>query len=316
MKIPILLVTKDRPTLLEKVLQRVIKYTDWNSFDLWILDNYSTDANKKIINMFKYMYPFINIYSTTFNQLAVIQNEIIGKLKADYYIKIDDDILVTENWTDAFVGVYERNHNKMSFGSVTIPINGFGWVPFLRIMNLTGEFKARFPGMELNQACMDVPVYKEKEVNEFIWENCLNLDNTAATFNNNQHGKFEDLLCPHRYSIGAIIFSHKFWEDMGGWYVQQDFSKILKKQALYQKVALFIKKHRKAGANDKKFMLIADILSEAHQGELGFEEREVFKYSQDNGLIIPVTTQGLVFHFSFGPVDQYLMNRIYSRIQF
>ena len=132
----------------------------------------------------------------------------------------------------------------------------------------------------------------------------------------NQHGQFKDLICPHRYSIGAIVFSHKFWEEMGGWYVQKDFNKILKKQALYKKLASYIKKMRKPGANDKKFTMIADILSEAHQGELGFEEREVFKYSQEKGLIIPVTTQGIVFHFSFGPVDQYLMNRVYTRIKF
>jgi hypothetical protein len=315
-KIPILLLTKDRPTLLEKVLARVIKYTDWEKFDLWVLDNYSTDANKKIINMFKYMYPFINIYSTSYNQLAAIQNGVIKMLKADFYIKIDDDILVTENWTDAFVGVFERNHQKMSFGSVTIPINGFGWVPFLEIMGLTEEFKKQFPGLLLNQACMDVPVYKEKEVNAFIWDNCLDLDATAQEFLSRQNGEFQDLICPHRYSIGAIVFSHKFWESMGGWFVQLNFNKILQKQASYKKVAAFITRHRRPGHNDKKFFAIADIMSEAHQGELGFEEREVFNYSQEKGLIIPVTTQNLVYHFSFGPVDQYLMNTVYNKIKF
>ncbi|GAB2700832.1 hypothetical protein GCM10027037_27200 [Mucilaginibacter koreensis] len=315
-KIPILLITKDRPTLLEKVLMRLMKYTDWSKFDLWILDNYSTDANRKIINMYKYMYPFINVYATTYNQLAVIQNEVIGKLKADFYIKIDDDILVTENWTDAFVGVYERNHNNMSFGSVTIPINGFGWVPFMEIMNLTEEFKARFPNTPLKQECMDVAVYQDKEVNEFLWNHCLDLDKTAETFIKNQNGQFQDLICPHRYSIGAIVFSHKFWEDMGGWFVQGDFQHVLKKQARLQKIAAFIKRNRPPRHNDNKFALIADILSEAHQGQLGFEEREVFNYSQQKGMIIPVTTQGVVFHFSFGPVDQYLMNRVYTKIKF
>ncbi len=315
-RIPILLITKDRPTLLEKVLIRLIKYTDWEKFDLWILDNYSTDANRKIINMFKYRYPFINIYATSFNQLAVIQNQVIEKLKADFYIKIDDDILVTENWTDAFVGVYERHHQTMSFGSVTIPINGFGWVPFMEIMGIIPEFKSRFPQIPIQQDCMDVAIYKEKEVNEFIWEHCLDLDDTARTFIANQNGTYQDLICPHRYSIGAIVFSHKFWEEMGGWYVQANFNTILKKQAFYQKIAGYITRYRKAGPADKKYGTIADILSDAYQGELGFEEREVFKYSQEKGLTIPVTTQGIVFHFSFGPVDQYLMNRVYGRIKF
>jgi len=315
-KIPILLITKDRPTLLEKVLLRLMKFTNWDEFDLWILDNYSTEANRKIINMFKYKYPFINIYATSYNQLAQIQNEVIKKLKADFYIKIDDDILVTENWTDAFVGVYERNYRTMSFGSVTIPINGFGWVPFMEIMGITNDFKTQFPNTPINQDCMDVAIYKDQEVNEFMWNHCLDLDQTARTFLSNQNSTFQDLICPHRYSIGAIVFSHKFWEQMGGWYVQSNFKGVLRKQYVYKKLANLITRFRADGPTYNKYRIAADILSEAYQGELGFEEREVFKYSQEKGLNIPVTTQGIVFHFSFGPVDQYLMNTVYQKINF
>src|SRR3954454_14307206 len=179
-KIPILLLTNDRPNMLEKVLIRIMKYTDWNQFDLWILDNFSTKANAKIINLFKANYPFINIYSTRFNQLSIIQNEVIKQLKSDIYIKMDDDILVSENWTTPLIEVYNRNYAKMSFGSVVIPINGFGWLPFLEIMKLKEDFVERFPGVELKQDCMDVAVWNNKEVNEYIWDKCLDIDATAA----------------------------------------------------------------------------------------------------------------------------------------
>jgi len=314
-KIPILLLTKDRPTLLEKVLARVIKYTDWEQFELWILDNLSSDSNRKIISMYKYMYPFINVYPTTYNQLALIQNEVIAKLKADLYIKIDDDILVTENWTDGFVGVYERNYKTMAFGSVIIPINGFGWVPFLEIMNLTDEFKSCFPGTPLNQACMDVAVYKNKEVNEFIWNHCLDIDATAATFIKNQQSGYRDDICPHRYSIGAIVFSHSRWEEMGGWKVQDRYTINLKKQRIYNKVARVIKK-LKNNPVDTRWEQVANILSGTTQGHLALEEEEVYKYSIDNALTIPVSTESIVFHFSFGPVDQFLMNKVYTKIKF
>lgn len=314
-KIPILLLTKDRPTLLEKVLSRLIRYTNWDEFDLWILDNLSTDANKKIINMFKYQYPFINIYSTPYNQLALIQNEVIAKLKADFYIKIDDDILVSENWTDGFVGVFERNYKDMSFGSVTLPINGFGWIPFLDIMNLTDKFREEFPGVPLNQACMDVAVFKNPEVNEFIWNACLNIDNAAETFIKNQNGTYKDLFCPHQYSIGAIVFSHSRWEEMGGWSVQDNYHSRQKKHALYLKGVDYLSKLR-GKPTSKRLLDITQMIAGTHQGLLGYEESEVFKFSQAKGYTIPVTTQSIVFHFSFGPVDQYLMNRIYSKIQF
>jgi len=313
-KIPILLLTKDRPNLLEKVFDRLIKYTDWNNFELWVLDNFSTSANKKIIGMYKDNYPFINVYATTYSQLALIQNEIIGKLKADFYIKIDDDILVGEGWTDGFVGVYERHHNTMAFGSVIIPINGFGWVPYLEIMGWTEEFKEKFPGTKLNQDCMDVAVYKDKLVNEFIWKKSLNLDETVRRFKERQNGEYKDLFCPHRYSIGAIVFSHKRWEEMGGWKVQEYYDLVLKKQKRYNKIADMINKWKKMPANNKKWNLAADVISGATQGYLGYEELAVYNWSRQKGYTIPVTTQSLVFHFSFGPVDQYLMNKVYQKI--
>lgn len=315
-KIPILLLTKDRPTLLEKVLARLIKYTDWNSFELWILDNFSTASNKKIINMFKDLYPFINIYATNYNQLALIQNEIITKLKADFYIKIDDDILVGEGWTDGFVGVYERHYNTMSFGSVTIPINGFGWVPFLEVMGLTEEFKEKFPQTPLNQDCMDVAVYKDKYVNEFIWNKCLDIDETVKHFKERQHGRFHDLFCPHRYSIGAIVFSHKRWEEMGGWRVQDYYDLMLKKQKRYQKLADWFNKFKKVPVNEKKWNIVADVASGVAQGRLGLEEVVVYNWTIEKGYTIPVTTQSVVLHFSFGPVDQFLMNKVYTKIKF
>jgi hypothetical protein len=315
-KIPILLLTRDRATLLEKVLERLIKYTDWEKFDLWILDNKSTASNKKIINMFKYRFPFINVYATEYNQLALIQNEVIAKLKADFYIKLDDDILVGKGWTDGFVGVCERNFDKMSFGGVVMPINGFGWVPFMEIMGLTEEFKEKFPGTPMNQACMDVPVFKDKAVNEFLWEHCLDLDATVESFKQRQHGNYQDLICPHRYSIGAIVFTHKSWEKMGGWKVQEGYDNNIKRQIKYQKVANWLKKRRNIPDTYSRLNLLADLFSNTYQGVLGYEEEVVFDYSQQNNLIIPVTTQSVVFHFSFGPVDQHLMNTIYHRIKF
>ena len=159
MKIPILLITHDRSYLLPKVLNRIIEYTNWSEFELWILDNASTSSNKKIISAYKERYNFINVYSSSFNQIALIQNEIISRLKRDIYIKLDDDIFVTPNWTDAFLNCYNRNYEKMGFGSVIIPVNGFGWVPFLQIMNLEQEFRTKFPHESLLQACTATPIW-------------------------------------------------------------------------------------------------------------------------------------------------------------
>ncbi|HXH99813.1 MAG TPA: glycosyltransferase [Sphingobacteriaceae bacterium] len=313
-KIPILLLTHDRPNLLEKVLKRLIKYTNWNEFDLWILDNFSTTSNTKIINLFKDNYPFINIYSTRYNQVSQIQNDVIKLLKAEIYIKLDDDILVSENWTKPFIDVFNRNYSKMSFGSVVIPINGFGWLPFLEIMDLKTDFQRKFPEVELKQDCMDVAVFNDKKVNEYIWEKCYNIDDTARTFIENQKSQFLDLQCPHRYSIGAIIFSHETWRKMGGWKVQVGYEKVLARQKRFQRLASFWK-NKEIKNSYTRLNHIADIFSGATSSEMAGDEIGIYNYSQENDLIIPVTTQGIVFHFSFGPVDSYLMSKIYLKLQ-
>jgi hypothetical protein len=201
----------------------------------------------------------------------------------------------------------------MSFGSVVIPINGFGWVPFLEIMNIKEEFAQRFPDVELKQDCMDVAVWDNKEVNEYIWDKCLDIEKTASTFVLNQKGHFQDLLCPHRYSIGTIIFSHKVWEQMGGWRVQHSYDKVLKKQKRYQ---AFVNHFKVDAWKDKytRMNQVADLLSGATSSEVGGDELGIFEYSKEKGLVVPITTQGIVFHFSFGPLDQYLMNKIYLKL--
>ena len=97
----------------------------------------------------------------------------------------------------------------MLFRSV-IPIKEFGWIPFLEIKNYKEEFKLKFDDIELIQGYTEPAVWNNPSVCEFIWGKCLKLDKTAETFLNIQDNNFRDFIVPHRYSIGAIIFSHKF----------------------------------------------------------------------------------------------------------
>lgn len=309
MKIPILLITHDRPYLLPKVLERIIAHTDWERFQLWILDNNSTNSTKKVIRAFKAKYEFINIFESSINQISMIQNQIIQKLRSEIYIKLDDDILVSENWTDGFIGVLNRFGDAMSFGSVIIPINGFGWLPFLEIMGYKDEFISEFPNEKLVQDCMDVPVWKNEKVVEFIWNKTLDIDLTNKIFIQKQNYEFKDLICPHRYSIGAIIFTHKVWERMGGWKVTDSFYRKYKAKnyldRIIKLVAAALNKNQLNRTNE-----IVDIILKLNKSELGIEEQAIFDFSIKSGLKIPVTTQSIVFHFSFGPTESYLTEKI------
>lgn len=313
-KIPILLVTHDRPYLLEKVINRLLKYTNWNEFDLWICSNCSSPSNKKVIEAFSGKYKEIKVFYQDVNQIALIQNSIIKKLKSDLYIKFDDDIFVTENWYKGFLGVYERNVNDISIGSVVIPINGFGWTIFLDIMKLHKEFKVKFPNIQLIQGCMEPAVWHDKKVSEYVWTQCLNLDLTAKKFLSNQ-GSIQDLEVPHRYSIGGIIFSHKFWQKMGGWKVRDSF---VRKNKLYNKLSSLnsIIAHVRNREEQKRIQQIIKIITGMYQSELGLEEEYLFYFSQSNGYKQYVTTESVVFHFAFGPTEKHLIQNVLLDIYF
>ena len=312
MKIPILLITHDRPNLLQKILTRLLLYTNWDEFELWILDNNSTSSNRKIISAFKERYSFINIFSSYYNQIALIQNEIISKLKRDLYIKLDDDILVPPNWTNAFVNCFNRNYSRMSFGSVIIPVNGFGWVPYLKIMNLENEFNKLFPKEPLVQDCIKTPVWNNPMIQEYLWKKSININKTTEVFLKKQNYQYKDLICNHRYSIGAIVFSHKFWEGMGGWKLDDLFYKRERLNSRLNKLYNIIKWI--SGKDKNRLRKIFNEIAGVDLGFLGIEEQYAFDYSKSKDLIIPVTTEGIVYHFAFGTAEEYLMKKIFLDI--
>ncbi|MBK7106122.1 MAG: glycosyltransferase [Ignavibacteriae bacterium] len=306
-KIPILLVVNNRPHLLTIILNRLLKYTDWNIFELWILDNFGSDSVKHIISAYTCKYSHIRVFEQNFNQISIIQNEIIKKLKAEIYIKLDDDIFVTKNWTNGFVNVLERNKSSISIGSVVIPVNGYGWKIFLESMNLVQKFNERFPNINIIQGCMEPAVWGNNEVVNFIWENSLNIDITTERFINNNL-QIKDFGVPYRYSIGAISFTHDFWEKMGGWKVDSNFSKKWRINQILTELNQNIAKIRKR-EQQRRIQKIINILTSIDTSALGVEEEYLFEFSNRNNLNQYVTNESIVFHFSFGATNEYLMKK-------
>lgn len=103
---------------------------------------------------------------------------------------------------------------------------------------------------------------------------------------------------------------------MGGWQVESGYDKVLKKQKKYQKLADTIKKYSDPDSTSRytRLNMLADVFSGANRSELGHDEHGIFEYTRKKGLSIPVTTEGIVFHFSYGATDQYLMNKIYLKL--
>lgn len=313
-KIPILLVTHDRAYLLDIVLTRIIKYTDWDKFELWILDNASTPSNRKVINAFAAKYKFINVHYQFLNQISVIQNTLISKLNRDIYIKLDDDIFVTENWTNGFINIFNR-HTDISIGSAVIPINGFGWTLFLKIMGYDKNFLNVFPDVKLIQGCTEPAVWNNEKVAEYIWNQCLDLNLTSKIFHSKQNYGYQDFIVPYRYSIGAISFPHDFWQKMGGWKVDDTFKARLKVynslNYLNQRIAKLRKKEKQNRIND-----IISIVTKMNKSALGIEEEYLFIKNKELGLNQYVTSESLVHHFSFFPTEDHLIKKVLLNIKY
>ncbi len=313
-KIPILLLTHDRPYLLPIVLNRIIKYTNWEEYDLWILDNASTNSNKKVIQTYLHNHKNINCYSSDINDVSNIQNEIVKKLKADIYIKIDDDILVTENWTEGFIGVFNRNRERIGFGSVVIPINGFGWVPFIEIMGFQKDFSEKFPHVNLVIGkSREADVWQNNLVTKYIWERCIDIDSTALIFKLNQNNSFQDLICNCHYSISAIIYSHSFWENMGGWKLMDGFNL---KRKIYNGLITLEKQICKIRNKTemKRVRSLINFVTNIQNSSFGLDEDYANQYCHENGLLIPVTTQSLVFHLSFFATEEFILNHFLLKL--
>jgi len=198
----------------------------------------------------------------------------------------------------------------MSLGSVIIPINTFGWKYFIKIMKLENEFKTFFPFTNFNNEENDISLLSNPKIVEYIWKNSLPLDTVHKKFVENQKGDFIDYVCPHRYSIGAIIFTHNIWEDMGMWKIDNSFNKKLK---IYNYFNYFLDVYKKIRKKEKAERLeqIAKILLNLHKSALGIDEQQIFEFSQRNNLKMMVTTQSLIYHYSYHTTEEHLMKTIY-----
>lgn len=314
-KIPIFLLTRDRPYLISHVIERLLRFTDWNLFQLFILDNNSTSANKKIISSYLSKYKEIGIFHNHYNNPSIIQNTAIKKLRRDYYIKIDDDILVTEGWYHGLLNVFSKNiDKKISFATPIIPINGFGWIPFLKVLNKLDEFKIKFPHVKLIQGCTEPSIQHDPQVAEYIWKLCLNLDETRDRFIENQNGIFKHFTVPTQYSIGLIMYSHFFWELMGGWKYTQKIASREKKYNLLKNMSKSF--YSNDNLKKKRLKEILNIMLNLNNLFNGDDEYYLCDFALKNNYLQIATTESLVYHFAFNTIDEQLMENIFLDIKF
>ena len=108
MKVAVVILNWNGKELLERFLPSVITFSQ-NSADIIIADNNSSDTS---IEFLKEKYPFIRIIQNHKNLgFAKGYNEALKHIEADYYILLNSDIEVTENWIEGIINLMKADEN-------------------------------------------------------------------------------------------------------------------------------------------------------------------------------------------------------------
>ena len=155
--------------------------------------------------------------STQKNKISVIENIACHRHdSADWVIKMDEDIFLTENTVSVLENTYQRvsarGRYEVGFASPLIPVYGYGYSRILDLLNLTEEWEEAFGPIKITDG-----IHHHKKILEnantakFLWKKIM-IDDVSRKLGEK---KFSYSLCPSRYSIGMILFSRELWIDMG-----------------------------------------------------------------------------------------------------
>ena len=156
--------------------------------------------------------------STKENNVNLVQNVVISKHpNAKLIFKLDEDIFVTKGYFSKMYEAYEhclKGKYKPGIVAPILPINGFSHYIVLEKYNLLDKFEELFE----KPMCITLPdrrIEKDPNVARFFWGEggyVPHIDQMNLDFEN---GNITEIVCPIKFSIGAILMPRSTWEDMG-----------------------------------------------------------------------------------------------------
>lgn len=106
-KISVVILNWNGRDLLEKFLPSVVKFTNSNTADIVIADNHSTDQSVEFI---KQQHPTLSIIELPDNYgYADGYNKALQQIESEYYVLLNSDVEVSENWLDPIIDHLDKN---------------------------------------------------------------------------------------------------------------------------------------------------------------------------------------------------------------
>ena len=202
--------------LWDTVFPRVKRYMN-EDVDICVVSSglYSRELNR-ICEEYGWSY-----LSTKRNNLCLAQNIAIQLLPcAEYIYKLDEDMFVTKEFCNEMRKVYWdiKNSSRYNPGIIAplIPINGYGYIRLLEKCNKLPVFENKFGKAKFTGGNNEPSNFtKNKDIPLFFWNEVTELKNIDKASEKLSKESYAYTICPFRFSIGAIFFERKIWEDMG-----------------------------------------------------------------------------------------------------
>lgn len=160
----------------------------------------------------RYNWSFLRIND---DLLAQAQNTaIMLHPNARWIYKIDEDIIISENYfkklKKSYASAQEQLNTKIGVISPLLNVNACGVSSFLNTLEITGKFESQFGKLRIG---LEEYIHKNPDVAKWLWERSVPFDAVSKKIEVLNSGKVK--VCPYRLSIGAILFTREFWEEIG-----------------------------------------------------------------------------------------------------
>ena len=106
-KVAVVILNWNGKSFLQKFLPSVTSFSQYENTQIYVADNGSTDTS---ISFLKINYPDIKIIELPVNYgFAGGYNEALKQVDAEYYVILNSDVEVTENWIDPVIDYMDKN---------------------------------------------------------------------------------------------------------------------------------------------------------------------------------------------------------------
>lgn len=122
MRITVAICTWNRARLLKNALAQMTRLVippqlEW---ELLVVNNNSTDDTDEVIASFSRLIPITRIFEPS-PGLSVARNAAVARASGDYIMWTDDDVLVGEQWLNAYTAAFQRHPEAAVFGGPIAP---------------------------------------------------------------------------------------------------------------------------------------------------------------------------------------------------